>query len=120
MAKMQRSDVKRILKSIEQMLNANIPGTPSMAMGGRVLYVALPGSGTKSRNVLSPRAQEVLVAIGRQRKATSAALQKSLKVNRNVIAGAIHELKRAKFVQVVPAGGPMESAGEYRPRRVAK
>ncbi len=130
MAKEQRNaasglDVKKIVRGIEELLNAEIPGTPRIsqvrlskggAISGRVMYVALPGSGNKSKNVLSRRAQQVLAAINRQRKATSAALQESLDVNRNVIAGAIHELKQAKFVKAMPAGPAFESAGEFRPR----
>jgi predicted HTH transcriptional regulator len=116
----RRSDVRRIIQAIESVLNREIPGTPRLSgtTSGRVLYVALPGSGNKSKNVLSQRAQQVLATIGRQRKATSAALQKALDVNRNVIAGAIHELKQAKFVKAVPAGAAFETAGEFRPGRV--
>lgn len=124
MAKVQRSEqMRRIIQSIEEILNAEIPWTPRISqvrrtpegkLAGRVMYVALPGSPKKSQNVLSHRAQQVLATINRQRKATSAALQDALTVNRNVIAGAIHELKQARFVKVVPVGGS-ESAAEFRP-----
>lgn len=129
MAKIERSMRQRIIQAIEDVLNAEIPGTPRISqvrlskggsLSGRVMYVALPGSGKKSQNVLSHRAQQVLATINRQRKATSAALQDALEVNRNVIAGAIHELKQAKFVSVqrVPNVSAFESAGEFQPGRV--
>ena len=113
MANVQRIHVQRIIQGIEELLNKEIPGTPQLKMttrGGRVMYVALPGSGRKSKNVLSRRAQQVLGAINRQRRATAGALQKTLDVNRNVIAGAVHELKRQHFIQAVPAGVPFEAA----------
>lgn len=126
MAKIERTMRQRLIQAIEQVLNADIPGTPKISqlrlsqgkLSGRVMYVALPGSGNKSKNVLSHRAQQVLGTINRQRKATSAVIQDALDVNRNVIAGAIHELKQAKFVKAVPVGGPaaFETANEFRPR----
>jgi hypothetical protein len=125
MANEKRSaQVQRIIQAIESVLNAEIPGTPrisqvrrtSAGLTGRVMYVALPGSGRKSKNVLSRRAQQVLATINRLRKATSAAIQEALEVNRNVIAGAVHELKQAKFVKAVPVGPAMEVVGEFHPR----
>lgn len=125
MANEKRSEqVTRIIKAIESVLNSEIPGTPRISqmrqtpdgLAGRVMYVALPGSGNKSKNVLSRRAQQVLASINRQRKATSAAIQEALDVNRNVIAGAIHELKQARFVKAVPVGPALETAHEFRPR----
>lgn len=65
------------------------------------MYVAMPGRG-KNRKELTARATEVLDFLTSHKNATSAVLQKGLKVNRNVIAGAIHELKQAGFVKSEP------------------
>jgi DNA segregation ATPase FtsK/SpoIIIE-like protein len=111
---MSRTEVRRLIKGIEELLNTEIPGTPRI--GGRVMYVALPGTGSKSKDVLSPRAQQVMAFLARNRKASSQALQKALKVNRNVIAGAVHELKQAKFVRS-ERFEPDQVAAESRPRR---
>jgi DNA segregation ATPase FtsK/SpoIIIE-like protein len=94
LVRMIRVEVRRALRGVERTMNRPIPGTGA----GRVMYVALPGRG-KNRKELSDRAEEVLGFLSKQHKATSAALQKGLRVNRNVIAGAIHELKQAGFVQ---------------------
>jgi predicted HTH transcriptional regulator len=116
---MKRSDIDRIVKAIEASLNAEIPGTPRITgrVGGRVMYVALPGKG-KNRDALSRRAGQVLTAIARKKEATSKALQGVLQVNRNVIAGAIHELKQAKLVKAVTMPEPAlaQSVAEHRPR----
>lgn len=91
------------IATLEAMLNSPIPHTP--AMPGRVLYVAIPGSGRgkKTRGVLSRRATQVLIQIERKRRVSSKGLQSALRVNRNVIAGAVHELKKAGFVKSVAA-----------------
>jgi hypothetical protein len=117
---MKRTDIDRIVKAIEASLNAEIPGTPRITgrvVGGRVMYVALPGKG-KNREALSRRAGQVLAAIARKKEATSKALQGALRVNRNVIAGAIHELKQAKLVKAVTMPEPAlaQSVAEHRPR----
>lgn len=127
MAKIERNDVRQLMQRFEAFLNQEVPGTPRVPRtGGRVMYVALPGTGRKSQNVLSNRAKQVLGAINRRRRATAAALQDTLKVNRNVIAGAIHELKQAQFVHAIPVGGPIQSISgmgdrsDDRPRRTRK
>jgi hypothetical protein len=134
MAKIERTLQQRIIQAIESVLNTEIPGTPRisglkvaqgedgrpMLTSGRVMYVALPGSGNKSRNVLSHRAQQVLAVINRKQRATSKALQAALNVNRNVIAGAVHELKQLKLVRTEPVlvgGQAFDVAHEFQPRR---
>ncbi len=123
--------IRKQVHKLEVMLNTDIPGTPKMSLragaqgggvGGRVMYVALPGTGSKSKNALSPRAKQVLGQINRQRRATAAALQEALEVNRNVIAGAVHELKQAGLVgtealAAAGAGRMTEAAAEPRPRQ---
>lgn len=96
LVRMIRVEVRKALRGVERTMNRPIPGT-----GGRVMYVAMPGRG-KNRKELTDRAQEVLTFLSKHKNATSAALQKGLKVNRNVIAGAIHELKNAGFVKSTP------------------
>ncbi len=105
---------QQIIRSIEAVLNQQIPGTPRVSH--RVLYVALPGGGSKSRNALSSRAKQVLGILNRRRKVTSAALQQALKVNRNVIAGAIHELRQARFVDSEPLMAGIETTSPKRKR----
>lgn len=119
---LSRAEIKNLVRRIEQLLNTDIPGTPRI--GGRVMYVALPGSGSKSKNALSPRAKQVLAYLNRNRRGTAKALQAALRVNRNVIAGAMHELKQAGFVRSEAfAGVPgdvgrarIETAAGYAPR----
>lgn len=94
--RMIRVEVRKALRGVERTMNKPIPGT-----GGRVMYVAVPGKG-KNRKELTARSNEVLTFLNKKHKATSGALQKGLKVNRNVIAGAIHELKTAGFVKSQP------------------
>lgn len=93
---MIQTEVRKTLRGVERTMNRSIPGT-----GGRVMYVAVPGRG-RNRRELSARAQEVLTFLTHHKNATSRALQEGLRVNRNVIAGAIHELKQAGFVQSEP------------------
>lgn len=126
---MDRKDIRRIVQAIEQVLNQEIPGTPRLtgrhqATGGRrVLYVALGGS-AKAREALSQRAGQVHTFLARKRKATAAAIMSALRVNRNVVAGAVHELKKAKLIrsEEMFSGSVIESAGEApsasRARRV--
>lgn len=97
LVRMIRVEVRKALRGVERTMNRPIPGTGA----GRVMYVAVPGRG-KNRKELTARASEVLSFLNKKHKATSAALQKGLKVNRNVIAGAIHELKEAGFVKSAP------------------
>lgn len=99
------TDITPTRERVERVMNTPIPGT-----GGRVLYVHIPGSG-KNRAALSRRAAEVLAFITKARGASSADLQRGLHVNRNVIAGAIHELKQAHCVEAEA------TAGEAPPRR---
>lgn len=110
-----------VARSIERVMNTEIPGTPRItgrAPGSRVMYVAMPGRG-KNREALSARAQQVYSFLMRNRKGSSAALQSALGVNRNVISGAIHELKTKGLVKPEVFGGraPAQSAAEYVPRR---
>lgn len=112
---MKNLTVRKILAAVETALNAEIPGTPRI--GGRVLYVALPGN-KKNREALSRRGSQLYAFLVKHKNATSAALQAGLKVNRNVIAGAMHELRKAGLVQAHPAANVASaSAAEYRPRR---
>jgi hypothetical protein len=125
----RETKIRRMLAMIEKVLNEPIPGTPNISglrrstdglqLQGRVMYVALPGSKRKSQNVLSHRAQQVLGQVNRQGRATAAALMDALEVNRNVIAGAVHELKQAGFLASQPATVGSESAAGYKPRQAA-
>lgn len=124
--------IRRAIAMIEKVLNAPIPGTPNISsihrnaegnLQGRVMYVALPGSKRKSLNVLSHRAQQVMGQVNRTGRTTAAALMDALEVNRNVIAGAVHELKQAGFLASKAAiGGDLgggrnyEAAAEVKPR----
>jgi DNA segregation ATPase FtsK/SpoIIIE-like protein len=115
---MSKTTARRLMKRIEEFLNAEIPGTPRI--GGRVHYVALPVAGTEAE--LSPRAEQVMKFLRRRQRATSAALQSALRVNRNVIAGAVHELKQAgllksESIDGFSGGRHMEVAHEAPPRR---
>lgn len=95
---MSKSEKKRLIKQIEEILNTEIPGTPRI--GGRVMYIPLPGTGSTARHILSPRAQQVFSFLKRLHQGgTSAQIQKGLKVNRNVVAGAVHELKVKRAIQ---------------------
>jgi hypothetical protein len=119
--------INRVARGVERLMNTEIPGTPRLTgrgIGGRVMYVALPGRG-KAKTQLSARAKQVMAFIERNsRMATSAALQGALRVNRNVIAGAIHELKQAGVIrtEVFNEGGrEVETAHSYhRPRSSPK
>jgi hypothetical protein len=125
------NQIRRIMGMIEKVLNEPIPGTPNISgirrnaegnLQGRVMYVALPGSKRKSQNVLSHRAQQVMGLVNRTGRTTAAALMEALEVNRNVIAGAVHELKQAGFlaskavVGEVGGGRNYEAAAEVKPR----
>lgn len=90
---MSQRQIRSVLRSVERALNTAIPGT-----GPRVRYVVLPGRGIHRRK-LNARAREVLKAIRKQRGATSAELQAFLKVNRNVVAGAVHRLRQARAIK---------------------
>lgn len=91
------SQIRQLLKGIERGMNAPIPGTPKMP--GRVLYVPLPGSSAKAKNILSPRALQVYRVIRKQKRTTSRDLQRALRVNRNVIAGALAEMRAATLIK---------------------
>lgn len=117
--------IRRILALIEKTLNEPIPGTPNISRKrggnpqGRVMYVALPGSKKKTQ-MLSHRAQQVMGQINRKGRITAAALMSALEVNRNVIAGAVHELKQAGFLGTEPAmasGAEYQTAAEHQPRK---
>lgn len=124
--------IRRLVEQIEKVLNDPIPGTPNISgvrrnaegnLQGRVMYVALPGSKRKSQNVLSRRAQQVLGQVNRTGRTTAAALMDTLEVNRNVIAGAVHELKQAGFLATEPAmasGSGYQVAAEHTPRKRKK
>jgi predicted HTH transcriptional regulator len=96
-ARMIRVEVRKALRQTERTMNQPIKGTGT----GRVLYVAIPGRG-HNRVELTTRARQVLVFLARHQKVTSDAIQAQLRVNRNVVAGAIHELKQAKLVRSEP------------------
>lgn len=115
--------LRRLGEQVEALVNAPIPGTGRMPLqGARVLYMTLPG--TKADRIykkaraakLSARATEVLAFLVKQQKASSAALQKGLKVNRNVIAGAVHELKQAGLIVSQPLGDAQVAYGPGRKR----
>lgn len=86
--------------------------------GARVFYVSIPGK-QRIKEQLSARAGQVMAFIDRNRKASSAAIQAALKVNRNVIAGAVHELKKAGVIRVEDFSPAVATASEYQ-RRVRK
>ena len=137
---MERSDVKALVRKIEELLNTEVtilPGRakrrepeaasgdehdPNPPIGGRIMYVPLPGTGRRFQ--LSPRAQQVFSFLTRNRKASPKALQVALKVNRNVIAGAVHELKAKHAIRtesVGPSGRRLvETAAEHAPRKRRK
>lgn len=118
---MSKTEKARLVKMIEEILNKEIPGTPRI--GGRVTYVPLPGTGSKARHILSPRAQQVFSLLKKLGKGTSTEIQKGLKVNRNVVAGAVHELKSKRAIKterLFVAGGGEEReqvAAEVAPRK---
>lgn len=128
------TQIRRILAMIEKTLNEPIPGTPNISgvrrnaegnLQGRVMYVALPGSKRKSQNVLSHRAQQVMGLVNRTGRTTAAALMDALEVNRNVIAGAVHELKQAGFLATealasAPGTRNYQAAAGYKPRAKRK
>jgi hypothetical protein len=97
------SRLNALIERLETFLNREIPNTPRItgSLGGRVMYVPLPGS-RRSRASLSKRAAEVLAMIERNHAATSGQIQATLNVNRNVVAGAIHELKQFRLVKPQP------------------
>lgn len=114
------TEIPRIVRAFERLLKDESSGTPRVRHAGRrVAYVAQPGSASKKRQGLTPRAKQVFGYLARHRRATAVALQKALRVNRNVIAGAVHELKQVGFVRSEAlAGGAFQSASEYvRSRR---
>lgn len=82
---------QQLVKQIEELILASDAG--HSAVRREVIYVALRPA--KRRVKLSRRAIQVLRAVRKTRQATSHALQVALNVNRNVIAGAVHELKQA-------------------------
>jgi hypothetical protein len=93
---MSKTQIKNLAKRIEEFLNAEIPGTT----GPRVVYVAVPGSGTAD---LPRRARQVLAYLRKHQRSSSKALQAGLRVNRNVIAGALHSLRQAHAIRAVHA-----------------
>lgn len=93
-----------LAKRIMSILQAEVPYTPKVGpplrhaftAQGRVEYHRLKGSIKE----LSARARQVIEALDKhQGHGTSADLQKWLKVNRNVIAGALHELRQAHLIR---------------------
>lgn len=112
------TELKRLLRRIEQLMNKPIPGTP--VIGGRVRYVPLP-SGKRAQAQLTARAAQVLAFLQRKQAATADAVCKALEVNRNVVAGAMHELRQAKLVKSERIGfsgtKQVASAAEYSGRR---
>jgi hypothetical protein len=92
---------EKLLKAIEAAITADIPGTPQLglARAGRVQYRRMRGS-VKS---LSVRARQVIEALDKHKGVgTARDLQAWLKVNRNVIAGALHELRQAQMIRSEP------------------
>lgn len=80
-------------KALEAVLNAQV--TP----GPRVLYVVVPGRGV-NRRTLTRRGQQFLAYIQKRGgKATAADLQRGLRVNRNVVSGAVFELRKKRIVK---------------------
>lgn len=117
MSKTMTERLKSLVLQIEQILNTEIPGTGQIG-ARQTMYVPLPGTGSKARHILSPRAQQVFSYLMQHKDGVSSAdLMKDLRVNRNVIAGAVHELK-AKGVMRSERRflGPIETAAEYAPR----
>ncbi len=89
---------------IEEVINKEIPHTPRISgrrRKARVLYVALPGRG-KAKTQLTARTLQVWEYLQAHQHQSAIAMQANLQVNRNVIAGAIHELKKAGLVKVEP------------------
>lgn len=117
---MAKREVQKMLRALEKMLakEGRSAGRPARqgTIGGRVMYVAQAGS-KRAREALSARAAEVLGAVEKASKATSADLQRRLKVNRNVIAGAVHELKQAALLRSegIGNGAIVQSAAEAAP-----
>lgn len=90
---MSQKQIRKFTKNLERALNRPIDGT-----GARVLYVALPGRGLHRREV-TRRATQVLEYLERYKAASARELQRALKVNRNVISGAVFELRTAKLIR---------------------
>jgi hypothetical protein len=99
-----------VARQIADLLTREIPGTEHIGVravarsdaakafsaAGRVEYTRLKGS---VKN-LSARAQQVIETLDRHKgHGTSADLQKWMKVNRNVIAGALHELRQHRLIR---------------------
>lgn len=87
---------------------ARIEMTAAMArqappIPGRVFYTAVTNGSKRAVAALTPRAKQVYDYITKHRQPTAASLQTALKVNRNVIAGALHLLRQSKLVKSEPA-----------------
>lgn len=114
---MNRKEIVKLIESVlertETRMNAEIPHT-----GARVVYVAMPGKG-RTRKAISDRARQVFAFLQQQRQASAQALQKALNVNRNVIAGAVYELRSVGLVKSQRIAGPagmLSAAGKGRKR----
>ncbi len=94
-----KTEIPVMAQRIEGYLNAEMP-FPRMTTR-QVLYVRIPGSGTAKgqRRHVTPRAAQVLAYLQKKKKATAAELQKHLGINRNVVSGAIFELRRKRLVR---------------------
>lgn len=119
--------LKKGVAQVERVLNEPVPSrgpqsagersaAPAMRGGGRVIYVAR----VKTAKVAA-RAQQMLDAINRKGgRATAPEVMAAMSVNRNVIAGAVHELKQAGAVVIQPALPQVAAAAEYAPRTKRK
>lgn len=115
-----------LARKIAKTLNTDIPHTPQVraagrmrslgkriAQGSRVAYAIVKGVKPDS---VSERAMQVADYLAGRKMASSADIQRGLNVNRNVIAGAVHELKKSGYVRSVAERRAYESAGEYQGR----
>ena len=107
---MNRKEFNEIVETLKSYVAKSQPDRgdagPAVAPGQqepRVIYQYVAGA---ERKGLSKRAIQVLTFMSKNRVASSRALQYALKVNRNVIAGAIHELKQANCITVKPLNEP--------------
>lgn len=121
--------LKKGVAQVEKVLNEPAPrrvpqsageqrSAPPAAMrgGSRVIYVAR----VKSADVAA-RAQQMLDVINKKGgRATPLEVMSAMSVNRNVVAGAIHELKQAKAVTIQQAQPQAAAAAEYAPRTKRK
>lgn len=101
---MAKSEMRQLIRKIERLLNAEVPGTP--AIGGRVRYVALPGSGRKSRlsrTKVKGRPAEVLAVVRAENgRAEVGTICEKLGLSYKSASAALHQLRRMKLVESRP------------------